>query len=151
MDTRRQLIVNQVIAQLQAIATANGFLTNVGASVFEWRDTPFQETELPALIFRDLDEPQELSSPRSERVLRSLHCLVQVVTVGDTPMRDIRQILADIEKAVGKGASDYWGKFASNTRPRIARAILDQESLKFAGSTFEFYIDYPTTAFNSFS
>jgi hypothetical protein len=152
MDTKRQKIVDAIVTKYKTISVGNGYLTDVGGSVFEWRDAPFHERECPAINFRDLDEPIELSALRSKRVKRSLHCLSQVVTVGDTPMKDVRKIIADMEKAISELIEDEtFSALISDIRPRLNRAVLDQESLKFAGSTFEFYIDYPTQAFNSFA
>lgn len=151
METIRQQIVNKNLTALETILTANGFETEIGLNVSEWRTAPFSASELPAVVFRDLDEPQTQSSPRSPRVERQLHCQIEVVTADDTPMAFIRKALADIEKAIGIAASSGWDGLAGNTRPRVSRAIVEQNSNKVGGSTFEYYIDYPTVAFNSYA
>jgi hypothetical protein len=154
----RQEIFTRVVNQLKRIKTVNtytmygetaNYLTNLGLYVFPWRATPFNENQLPGLIVRDLDEPQELSSNHSQRVIRQLHIQVEVVMKGDAPINDLWAAYADIEAAIGEGRESVWADITKETRPRISRSLVEQESSKIAGGLFECYIDYPTLAFKS--
>lgn len=155
--TIRQDIVTRVYTQLQRIRTANtytlygetkNYLTNLGSSVFVWKSTPFQPTE-QGIVLRDLDEPVSLSSSRSARVIRQLHMQAEVVLSGASSVSDLFNAYADIEAAIGEGRESVWADITSDTRPRISRSVVEQESAKIAGGIFEFYIDYPTLAFRS--
>lgn len=156
--TRRQDIFNKVVAQLRKIKVANtytmygdtdNYLTDVGLHVYAWRAAPFPPNTQMALVVRDLDEPAELSAPRSSRQERSLHMQVEIVISGDVAMETLRDVFADVEAAVGEGRESVWDSITSDTRPRITRSVLEQESAKIAGGIFEFFIDYPTLAFKS--
>lgn len=150
--------MESVVAQLGRIRTGNtytlrgqtkNYLTDVGLHVFVWRATPFLRNELPGLIARDLDEPVVQATPMSEGVLRQLHLQVEVVLGGDTPIVDLWKAYADIDSAIGEGRESVWADFTGATRPRINRSVVDQDSAKIAGGIIEFYIDYPTLAFQS--
>ena len=153
----RQEIVTRFVNQMKRIRVGNtytmygqeptNFLTDIGQHVWLWRATPFRPDELPALIVRDLDEPIVPSAPRSERVTRQLHMQVEVVLAGDTPINDLWAAYADIEAAIGEGRESVWNDITSDTRPRISRSVVEQESAKIAGGIVECYIDYPTLAF----
>lgn len=155
----RQEIFNRVVAQLRRIRTGNTYtmygeapkhyFTDIGLKVFPWRAAPFQPNELPGLIVRDLDEPVHLPAPRSQGIIRQLHIQVEIALKGDNAMDDLRLIYADVEAAIGEGRESVWADITSDTRPRLSRAIVEQESAKIAGGIFECYIDYPTLAFRS--
>jgi hypothetical protein len=154
----REEIFNRVVAQLQRIRTGNTYtmygmtqhyLTDAGLHVFPWRATTLQPNELPALIVRDLDEPVILANNQSARVTRQLHVQVEAAIADNTPMTILRQIYSDIEAAFGEGRESVWADITIETRPRITRAVVEQESRKIAGGIFEVFIDYPTFAFLS--
>jgi hypothetical protein len=153
----RQEIFERVVAQLRRIKTTNTYtlyggtlpyLTNLGNTVFPWRAAPFQPGE-SGIIVRDLDEPVMESAPRSERVIRQLHIQVEVVLAADDPVTRLWQAYADIEAAIGEGRDSVWADITSNTRPRLSRSLVEQESAKIAGGIVECFIDYPTLAFRS--
>lgn len=101
------------------------------------------------MIVRDLDEPILEPTVRAQRVTRQLHMQVEIVLSGTNSMDDLRKHYSDVEAAIGEGRETVWADITSETRPRISRSVLEQESLKVAGGIFEFYIDYPTMAFRS--
>lgn len=153
----RQEIFTRFVAQLRRIKTTNTYtlygdtlpyLTNFGDLVFPWRAIPFAPGE-KGIIVRDLDEPVIESSARSERVVRQLHMQVEVVLADDDPITKLWQAYADIEAAIGEGRESVWADITSNTRPRISRSLVEQESAKIAGGIVECFIDYPTLAFKS--
>lgn len=157
-DTIRQQIVDRFEAKLQTIATGNGFQTNVGSKVFEWRATPFMPQDLPALIWRDLDEPIEEDTRFSSRHKRTLHMQVEIVGSGASSPADYRKMLADVERAIKSGQLDdgtWWANpdgesLALRTRPRMSRLVVEQESLKIAGGFYECFIDYVTRDFDQY-
>lgn len=160
MVTIRQQIFDAVVAQLRTVKTTNqwtaygmtgDYLTNIGDQVHPWRTSAFQPEELPGVVPRDLDEPVEPMSEGSQRMKRQLHIQIVVAVGGEDAADQLRKIFGDLDIAVGLGRDSYWGNLASETVPRISRSVLDQESLKVAGGIYEFYIHYPTLAFNPFN
>lgn len=151
METIRQQLVNLVLSELRKIKVANGSKTDIGKSVWEWRAIPFQTDELPALIFRDLDEPVANSETGGQRQKRLLHCQIVIAVSGETSVETLRKILADVERAIKTGRQTSWGGLAIETRPRISRLITEQESDRIAGGIVEFFIDYATLAFDSYA
>lgn len=154
--TLRQQAFEKVVDQLRLIKTTNSYTlfgvtanykTNVGDSVHVWRSAPFQADELPGLIVRDLDEIKELSDKYGDREKRSLHIQITIAVADDTPQEELNAIFGDLDTAFGVGRASNWDGLVQETRPRIARTVGDQESLKIAGGVYEVYLDYATRAF----
>jgi hypothetical protein len=158
-DTIRQQIVDRFESKLQGISIAAGYQTNVGANVHEWLAAPLMESNLPALIWRDLDEPIEEHTRFSSRHQRSLHMQVEIVGSGATSPREYRKLLADVEQAIKAGQLEdgtWWANasgesLALRTRPRMSRLVVEQESLKIAGGFYECFIDYVTLDFDQYA
>ena len=55
----RQSIVESIIARLQTITVANGYETNLGSNVFDWKLSAVQEGSLPCVALRDTNETIE--------------------------------------------------------------------------------------------
>lgn len=160
MITIRQQIFDEVVARLRTIKTTNSwslfgmtgnYLTNIGDQVHPWRSSAFQANELPGIVPRDLDEPVKLSSLSSDRTERELHIQIVVAVDGEDAEDQLRVIFGDLDIAFGLGRADRWGGLTSETRPRISRSVLDQESRRVSGGIYEAYIEYPTLAFNPFN
>jgi hypothetical protein len=155
--TLRQQIFEAVVAQLKLIQTANeyqfygvtgNYNSNLGSSVYPWRSAPFAKQNLPALVVRDIDELIKEPTPGAQRVERQLHMMINIVVDGDSASDDLRdKYFADVDIAIGLGRQSRWGNLTGNTRPRLTRSVLEQESDVLAGGIVEFYIDYPTYAF----
>ena len=153
---RREEIFTKVVTGLQGILTTNtytlhgrtfNFETNLGSSVHPWRSAALDEAELPGVIPRDLDEIRELADKYSEAEKRSIHIQCAVVASGDTSPATMRKIFGDLDGAFGVGRETGWDGLSTETRPRLTRMILDQESLKITGGIYEVYIDYAIPAF----
>jgi len=98
--TIRQLIITAFKTMMENITTANGYETEIGSSVFEWREYPVETTEMPAMIIRDTDE--EISYPDHPE---SLDCRLTIELIlfesGSTVGADLRKAIGDIIKAIG--------------------------------------------------
>jgi hypothetical protein len=157
--TIREDIVTRVKGQLDRIRTTNtytlygetkNYLTNLGSNCTIWRSRPFEPGE-QGLILRDLDEEMALatSTNMSGAVVRQLHIQVEIVLSGPNVHSDLWKVYADVEAAIGEGRVSVWGDITKETRPRLSRSLVEQESARVAGGIFEVYIDYPTLAFRS--
>lgn len=150
-ETKRQIIVNHVVAKYREIRQANGYETDVGQRVFVWRDVPLRPEQTPAIIVRDLDEIHDLPSARAFANRRSLHMMIQIAAVGDNAVETARAVIGDLDHATRElRDSEPFASLISAIRPRINRMVLDQEEFRFSASTFEYYIDYATRAFDSY-
>jgi hypothetical protein len=154
----REEIFTRYVNQLRRIRTSNtytlygetrNYLTDAGMNVRPWFSGKFQVAELPGLVPRDLDEPILEPTPRAQRVTRQLHVQTEIVVAGDDAADLLRMVFADVEAAIGEGRDSVWADITSDTRPRISRSVLEQESNRIAGGIFECFIDYPTFAFKS--
>ena len=97
-DTIRQKIVTALKTQLELIQISGGYVTDAGSYVFEWRQYPVAEAETAIIIRDKLDETE-----KNETYLfdRRLNIEIAVVTSGTTAVNVARQIMGDIEKAIG--------------------------------------------------
>lgn len=156
MDSIRQTLVDLVVAQLRTIKKSNeyslynqtgNYKTDIGDSVWVWRDIAFDGTEPDSLIVRDVDEPIALPSKNAQRVERQLHLSVEIIARGADADKKLRnEYLTDVEIAIGVGAFTRWNHIGC-TRPRKSISVSAHESEKIGGMIFEFYIDYPGYAF----
>ena len=154
--TQREAIFTKVVAALRTILTTNtytlygrtfNFETNIGNSVHPWRSAALDEAELPGLIVRDIDELRELASNNASAEKRELHVLCSIAAAGDTSPETMRKIFGDLDGVFGVGRSTGWDGLSTETRPKLTRTIVDQESLKITGGIYEVYIDYAVPAF----
>jgi hypothetical protein len=147
-DTRRQEIVDAIIARMQLISTANGYATNAGARVEDW-PRRFDDSECPALGVCDVSEDSDKGDRESEIETRTLTVQVRIFVATNTPARTLRQIIGDVQKAVG--VDQYWGELSTGTWPRRAGMIVPSEAMELAGAAVEFDVVYDTSTFNPFA
>lgn len=163
--SKRERIMDLVIARLRTIKTENGYQTNIGNNVDYWRTGSFSEEEMSdktdgALGVRDLDEIKSVEGDNrkvargigAEMFERDIHVQVEIAKTGSQSPTDVHKIIADIETAIGKDVRWHEGakSLAVGTRPRIDRSLVDQQTLKTAGVVYEFFIRYVTHAFNPY-
>ena len=98
-DSRRQTIVTALKTILQTIQVANGYETNAGLNVFEWRGYDIPEAKLPAI---DLRDGEELPKPEAAAALRH-EMIVEINCFAADPASPavLRKIMADVIKAIG--------------------------------------------------
>jgi hypothetical protein len=91
-----------LVAQLKTITTANGYTTNLGANVAEWRGYPAETSEMPIAIVRDGEDKLE-----SEHAVHQheLEVAIEIITSGANAVSDVRKMLADVYRAIGVDTS----------------------------------------------
>lgn len=152
-DTRRQQIVDAVILRLRDITTANGYATNAGVTVEDW-PRRYDDAECPALGVYDVAEESDKGERDSESENRTLTVQVRIFVASNTPARELRQIIGDVQKAVG--VDQFWPDtggeaLALGTWPRRAGMIVPSEAMELAGAAVEFDVEYITSTFNPFA
>jgi len=138
----RQDLVDWVLERLRDIKVANGYNTNVGLNVHEWRSAPFSVDELPALNVRDIYDEVSYGEQGARHSLHKLFISIQYLDYGDDLPRRARAALADIEKALST-----W-----RTQKRIVRIepvtcgrfVLDQGGYSISGVLYETIFVYQT-------
>ena len=142
---KRQQICTAIDTALRTIQKSVGYETDLGNHVFEWRSTPLEEGELPALIWRDTDEPVE------DTIGAHLHRMVlevELLAAGNASPATLRKMIADVVTLIG--ANLTWGGLAEDTKPQIETIAVDQESRRLAGASLKFEILYTTGRFNPY-
>lgn len=152
MDSIRQRIVDAIVARMQTILTANGYATNIGTTVEDWR-TNWQQEELPAISVCDTTaevQPAEGSNPR--RTIFAMPVQIRVYAEKDeTGAANIREMLKDVNRAIRQ--DDRWMVdgvgLVMITRPLREGFIIPDESFEVIGGVVEFEVQYITAKFNS--
>lgn len=139
--SKRQQITDKLKTMLQDIKIANGYNSDLGNNVFEWRLFPFQEDNLPAIEYRDID--CEIESPPARRHDHKLAIDIEIITAsGSTTPETIRKMIEDVHKAIGKNA--FFDKLAIKTGPVSNSIQMEQDNKIIAGALLKFSITYAT-------
>lgn len=144
MSTKRELIVEQVKSRFSGIRTTNGYRTNVGQNVFNWKTQPWDETELPGCNIRDLREDQELQVNTKHH--RTLQLSVDIAVAGTNAATDIRNAIGDVEQCIG--LDRRFGTLVFNTNLRSDQMDVLQDDFILGVAEVTFDIQYRTDQFN---
>jgi len=90
--SKEQDIFDFVFAEMLKISIANGFSFDIGDRVFDWRDSPFEDSELPAINVRDISN-QIVEEDTKEHTLTFD---IALEDVGDNAADSIREKKQDI-------------------------------------------------------
>lgn len=148
----RQIILTALDTRLKAILIASGYETDLGLSVFEWRTTEFQATELPGITWRDYAASEAVPITimgASSKVEQALDVEMDImVQDGPDTGSTIRKCIADVQKAIG--IDPTWGGLAVGTDDSGNETMRDQAG-KITGSvTMRIRITYRTKAWNAY-
>ncbi len=146
-DSRRQQIIDQIKTLLATITVANGFKTNTGSNVFEWKSIDFQDTEIPGIDVRD---PSEDVETRGGRHFYTLAIEIEAKVSASSTTNQAREVLADIETLLG--SNQNLGGLVHLVRP-VQNELLDFEKVnnKFGSVTMRLEVQYATKAFQPYS
>jgi hypothetical protein len=146
-DSRRQQIIDQIKTLLATITVANGFKTNTGSNVFEWKGIDFQDTELPGVDVRD---PSEDVENRGSNHVYTLTVDIEAKVSASTSTNQAREVLADIQTLMG--SNQNLGGLAHLVRP-VQNELLDFEHAnnKFGSVSIRLEVVYATIAFQPYS
>jgi len=145
-DSIRQQIISALDTRLKAILTTGGYETNIGVNVFDWRSESLEESDLPALIYRDISAETTIDTMASFAHKMTLNILVAVQN--STPMAEIRKIIADIDKAIG--VDHTYGNLALMTERISDESGVEIDEKKFAGCQIVYVITFRTSGWNDY-
>lgn len=144
----RQTLVDNIKTQLQTITTGNGYETNLGSNIFEWRETPIQQSELPGIIFRHINNQRSITFAKDVCVLR---LEIEIYTQGLPAI--MQKAIADVIKCIGVEGS----KVNPFTVAEVIKFAGDEEidashtEHRFAGVKMTFEIEYIIDPWNPFT
>lgn len=145
-DSIRQQIISSVDTRFKTILTTNGYQTDIGANVFDWRAEALEDSNLPALIYRDIQCSTEISNISSYTHKMTVEAIA--VVANDTPVAIIRQIIADIDEAIG--VDDRWGNLAVLTERISDESGIEIDDKKYAGCRITMVITFRTLGWNDY-
>lgn len=149
-ESKRQKIINLVIARMQTILISNGFATDLGETVEDWR-VNWDDDELPALSVCDTTSEEEWfnNQPTATKQFNQMPVLLRIFCKSDTRAADLRVMIADMKKAIK--ADVFWNDgtidLAVWTKPKTSGIIVPDESFEIAGAMVEIEIGYFTNIF----
>lgn len=146
-DSRRQQIIDKIKALLATITVANGFNTDVGSNVFEWKSISFQDTEIPGINIRD---PNEEVETRGGNHFYTLTIEIEAKVSASATTNEAREVLADIQTLMGRNQN--LDNLAHHVKP-VQNELLDFEKVnkKFGTVLLRFEVEYATKAFQPYS
>lgn len=131
MTNARQNILDAVVARLKTITTANGYNLAIGSKVYDWRLSPLQPADLPAIEVRDTEGQIELYDLAGGLIHR-LNVIIVVLASGITAAATVRKGLQDISRAMYVDRT-FGGKVKTFVPLSAAIEMQQEENLLAAG------------------
>ncbi len=151
-DSKRQKLVDAIVARMQTILITNGFATDIGANVRD-SETNWQQEELPAISVFDLPATAEiLPNPANTRhTIWTQPINIRVALIAGTDAKNARKAIKDVWQAVR--SDQQWTlsgeKVAMFTMPTQEGFTYQQDSFEIVGVEVEFSVTYITAKFNA--
>ncbi len=124
MADKRQQIVDAIRWRLAGILVANGYNTDVGRHVFEWKVTAFADSDLPGVAFRDIDPKVRELTGGMQDVSLPVDFIIGAAS-GASTMQIVRAAIEDVLSAIN---SDFtWGGLAWDTAIDTIEAFAEHE------------------------
>lgn len=134
--SKRQDIITELISKLATITKTNGYATDIGSKVYEWKTTDVGSDEENCIVVWDTNskviEPYEEEDNTDPKHWKQLTVKMVVVTSGATTAANLRSMIADVYKLIGLNVT--WGGNAWETILEGDEMILDQQK-KLYGAT----------------
>ncbi len=146
-DSVRQQIISALDTRLKAILVANGYQTNIGANVHDWLSETPSEDDLPILDYKDVSVSTEIGS--FVDFTHEMSLIIRAAVKSGTPMVAIRQVIADVDKAIG--VDHTFGQLAL-----ITKRIGDESGVQigdqvFAGCGINLLITFRTLGWDDYT
>ena len=140
----RQQIMDAVGTRLRSILVTNGFVTNLGENVHEWRIAPFPINGAAGIVFRDT----VCNTIQAEGHRQSLQIEVDIVARPGQTAADLRTMIADVYSAIGRDI--FWGGLAMDTVPESDEIRIEQGEQRIGGASIKFSIVYRTREWDAY-
>jgi len=94
---KRQQIIDKLKEVLNQITTVNGYQTDIGQNVFDWRLEPLRREETPCIVIRDIESYVDDYNNANDIRLELQFDIIMTTTI-----EDLRKALADLKKCLGQ-------------------------------------------------
>ena len=137
--TREQKIMDVVATRLKTVT----------GDVFYRKEHAYEQGKLPCIGYEDTNPTAEDLS--AQLYLRTLTIVIGVFAKGTSAVEDVRQLMAQIEKAIGMDLN--WEGLAEDTIQQDAGEGISvvHKDKKIAGGKLVFEIQYTTERWNPYS
>ena len=147
--SKRQAICTAIDTRLKTITIVNGYETNLGNNVYEFWDIALEESELPAVIWKDGNESSTLLVTNMQDRTLTIELVLQ--TTGVNAPSDLRKMIADIEKAMN--IDDTWNNLVINSSVLDIKDVfeIEYQERRIGACRAAFTVTYRTGYLNSYS
>ncbi len=122
--SRRQEILNAVKVRLATIRAVNGYETDLGTHVFEWKVTAFADSELPGIAVRDTEQRvAELTGGFRDNSL-TVEFIVGAAA-GTATAATVRMAVVDVIRCIDSDPT--WGGLAWDTALESDEMFMDHD------------------------
>lgn len=149
-DSKRQKIVDAIVARMKLINGAGSYTTDVDDRVEDSR-TQWAQDELPAISVFDGDAIAHPTSPAEARsVVHEMSVMIKGFTEQGATAANTRTLLKDILTAIRQ--DDKWtvsgAPLVMQTRPGLEAITRTPESFEIEGCQVEISVQYITAKFD---
>lgn len=138
---KRQDIITAAGVKFATITIANGYNTDIGNNVNEWKVIADEESDLPSLHYRDASvEVLEIEGQDNYFETKKLNLEVEIRVSGTTTPATLRLMIEDVLAAVGKDIN--WSNNAYDTDYEGDTMDIDQDNLKIGSVLMNIAIGY---------
>ena len=145
----RQNIITALDTRLKTIKTSNGYNTNIGERVYEWRAIDIEKETLDCISYQD--PSSELIAPFEENDnadetyhYKKLTVHIYMLTSGTTANAKLRLMIEDILTAIGTDTT--FSNTAGKTTLEGDTTEIEQDNKKYGGTRITILIEYKTLA-----
>ncbi len=147
-DTIRQQIIDAIDERFKLIKVVNGYETNLGNSVYQWKAVSYEGADLPLIEYRDISNESGIGPNPTHDHRLTIEAEI-VVAAGNTTAAQIRKMIADVKKAIGTDLR--WGGLAITTEPISDSMVIEQNEKIIGGVKINFTIIYRTMAWDEYT
>jgi hypothetical protein len=97
---KKQQIITKWKTRLALILTANGYYSNIGMKVYEWKANPFGANRVDGIEIREGDESIERRAEDASIEDHTLPIIISIVSKNPVSIDKAREYEADVRKAV---------------------------------------------------
>jgi hypothetical protein len=150
-DSKRQKIVEAVVARLKLINGAGSYTTDVDDKVEDSR-TNWQQDEMPAISVFDGDAiGTPTTAGRNLGTVHTMPVLIRGMTVQGTTAANVRTLIKDIQTAIRQDDKFHVGGTQTVMQTRQVRdgILRNAESFEVEGCEVEIEVQFLTQKFNA--
>jgi len=147
VSNKRAKIVSAVVERMKTIKKINGYETNAGLKVTEWKLSPFGAAETVGLDVKDIVNKPDTEFKLMGRFCWRLQVKILIFSVkGVTTGAEIRSMIADVYKAIFTDV--YWTvggvKLATSTAQPQDNMLIDDQGKIIGDAEIDVEISYNT-------